>query len=170
LKANDELYCADLDWFLTQRDTEHGWRTNFGGFVAMLERGGSSSGANSSDPYHELYVNRLETFERDRRLSLEWTQLSLPIKRVLRAHYAAAAVSGWCKGVAGELGKLAGTAVLIAFDAGELGPFLDACSNPSADGAGDRIAKVRNLAEAAARDAHRAYYAVTGAALDAWVA
>lgn len=170
MKANDELYCADLYWFLTQRDTECGWRTNFGGFVAMLERGGSASGANSSDPYHEAYVNRLDTLERDRRLWAEWAQLPAAARRVLRAHYAAAVVSGWCKGVGGELGKLAGTAVLVAFDKGELGELLGACSNPAAPGAGERIARIRNDAEAAARAAHRAYYEVVGAALDAWVA
>jgi hypothetical protein len=171
MKANDELYCADLDWWLTQRDVECGWRTNFGGFVAMLERGGGGSGSvDSSDPYHELYVSRLESFERDRRLAKEWNQLHVLDRRVLRAHYAAPLLAGWCKGIGGELGKLAGTAALVAFDADELGPFLDACSNSSAKGAGERIAAVRDKAEEHTRRAHRAYYQITEAALDAWVA
>lgn len=177
MKANDELYCADLDWWLTQRDFECGHRSNFGGFVAMLERGGGGGGVDSSDPYHEAYRSRLPSFDRDRRIAHEWALTPAPSRRMLFAHYAGALVTGgeesyqrWPKGLGPQLGKLCGAAVVVAFDAGELGPLLEACANSAKEGAGEFISDIRNRAEAAVRAAHRDYYQVTEASLDAWVA
>lgn len=173
MKENGELYCADLEWWLTRRDVECGWSTTFGGFVAMLERGGPGGGADSSDRYHESWTSKLQAFERDRRMAREWARVELEHRRVLGAHYLSTC-SGQgeqrFKGVASHLGRLAGAALLVAFDAGELGNFLADCSNASGEGAGERIAALRNRAEDRVRAGHRAYYAARDAELDAWVA
>ncbi len=111
-----ELYCADVEWLLTERDADCGVQSSFGAMIAELAAapdptprrkdlpeptakptGRSGVGSSlSPDPYHsgqcELAAaprgrGHQTAFARDRRLLRVWLSLDAATRRVLAAHY-----------------------------------------------------------------------------------
>lgn len=179
-----ELYSAELDWYVTQRDAACGVRSSLGGQIAALERGGAA-GTPNSDPYTDGQVGmgpvRVRAFTLDRRIGPRWGRLSHAHRGVLvcyylgraqgsedvqeRARTVARVTHGYDSarkfpiGVEGLFAPFA--AIVMVIDA-ERASKLGAHSHgrkPSGD-VQRAVAKLTSQAERVVRAAHRAYYEI----------
>ena len=84
------MYSAEVDWFLTMRDAECGYRSSLAGQIRTIERG---FGVPTSDRYNEaqceLGPSAHSAFARDRRMTRRWRLLSRHTQAVFIAYYLA---------------------------------------------------------------------------------
>ncbi|MBA2724271.1 MAG: hypothetical protein H0U56_15565 [Methylibium sp.] len=183
MKADPELWCSALDWWLNSRDAACGVRSGMGGQIAQLERGGAGGGSDIDlagsyvHPYHDGQVSfrgQTRAVAKDRRIRLEWQRIPSVQQRVLVAHYAhgrwpigTQALSLLERTVGDREGVfMPGAALWLAQADGTLGELLDACQRkPTAP----VIGKARANATAAVRAAHRAYYEAAKGEATAWL-
>jgi hypothetical protein len=86
-----KLYNRDINWFINCAAASLGARSNLGGVVAAIERGGGGSGVPETDIYSNWQIGwcaGLGAVERWRKLSQIWKRLELKHQEALAAHYA----------------------------------------------------------------------------------
>jgi len=170
-----ELWSADLDWYLTCRDSACGVRSGLGATIATIERGVSTGSAPNTDPYHDGQVGlgpaQERAFGKDHRMRERWQQLDEVHRVILRSHYGERApcdpqtsepppfaarlgAEAWTR-ANGQLGALTRVTLLLSPEAipGWTKAWLKGASARGVDGAMRR-------AEAAIREAHAAWYAL----------
>lgn len=165
MNADRELYCYQIDWWLTCRDAACGYRSSLGGQLERIQRGTSALLPNA-DPYHDGQVGlgparKRAAFAMDRRFRRRWFTLPAQARDVLTAYYCGALVTAangngrqrFPAGVSELLGRFAG---VVLFQARDRDALLRACEEQNADALQLPLAR----AEKAVRAAHNLYYLI----------
>jgi hypothetical protein len=153
-----------LEWFLCGRDADCGISSNFGAVVAAIEgfRGVMSSGDKFTSAMVE-WADATTAFARDRVIRPRWNALDGYSQDLLTAHYLGKAKvgdykNGFAKFPRGFESYLdhPGVAWFLARLDGTLAALLVACES----GKAGKLEPFNVAAEAALREAHRAYYLI----------
>jgi hypothetical protein len=115
-------YNREVEWYLTEVSRLMGERSNFGGLVAVIERGGTGGNSGTKgcgiirvEPFEasgDLSVIHRD-FKRARRCEIAWSKLSLEARWVLAARYCYRREK-LPHGLHGQLGDLSGVAFVVA--------------------------------------------------------
>lgn len=146
-----DVWDEQLAWYCQSSEGDMGLRSSFGSIVSRLEGGQGGTPSESADPSYDrgavARLNRLEPL---------WRALSAVSRRRLSAHYGMRPLPPKADA---RLGRLARAALLLAFEAGELGLLLRGLQ----DGNGSALVRYRSLAREAVLEAHREFWALRDA-------
>lgn len=115
-------YNREVEWYLTEVSRLMGERSNFGGLVAVIERGGTGGNSGTKgcgmiriEPFENSgELSRIHgEFKRMRRCELAWLALSLEARWLLSARYCYSREK-LPPGLHGQLGDLSGVAFVVA--------------------------------------------------------
>lgn len=157
-KHDDELYSAQLEWWICFAESQLGVRSNCAGFIATLERGGGSSGSLDFDSQvlERAAWGRSRAggvCARARTVERIWNRLAPIHKTVIVAQYGP---QRFPLAVEPRFGQLTGLVLFIASLDEALGRVLKACQK---EPRGKLLETYGAAAERASRGAHRAFYA-----------
>ena len=185
-RATHNLYSPDLEWLLCESEQALGIRTSLASQIETLKRGAATSSYDpkNADPYTDWQVTSISpdgpkregAFGRHRRVWRLWSLLSTEHRRVLSYHYAFTMRTkvkrgkktewqAFPPGVAPLLGQLAGVAIMVAAQEGDLGVLLRLCERRQGDG----VVTWERRAEKLVSEAHSAYYAAEAGESDRWL-
>jgi hypothetical protein len=159
------IWCGDLAWYLTERDSDCGYRSSFGGQIAAIEGSTGSGGAGAERWLHltstySLLGNR-SPIARDRIMRRRWAALTSYTRDLHGAHYTGRAIvedsTGYRRfprGLEAGLGMFASVALHLAKLAGTERALLLAAES----GRASNLSTYKEAAAAEVRTAHQAYY------------
>lgn len=167
------MYCADLEWLLTESSAALGERSSFNSFVRTLQSGHATAhyDPSNADPFTDWQVRMgprgQGAFARHRRVWRLWCQLPTEHQRTLTYRYTWTCqvplknpdgTERWedsPQGLKSEVGvEVAGMVVHLAKERGCLAEVLQACEQHHSQA----IEEIVATATEAVRAAHTAYY------------
>lgn len=154
----------DIDWLLNCASRELGEQSTIGAFIAVMERGGSSTSSEPEWLFDERNVERAGKLLRIWRRLDQQTHTSLLVHYtgVMRVELRAKSPHGdrfarWPQGVEGQLKDPPGVAVWMAHAAGELDGLLKACATPRKEASQHCISHWESASLEEQRRAHDAW-------------